>query len=95
MDCRIEVAVVDAHHEGVVGAVTRSRDDHERCAALEVSSSGVALGEDAGGLDDHVDTEVAPGQVGRIALAEDLEHVATDGDASVDCLDVFREDSED
>ena len=33
-------------------------------------------GEDAGGLDDHVDAEIAPGQRLRVALGEDLELVA-------------------
>ncbi len=34
------------------------------------------------------------GKIGGVALAEHLEHVATDGDAALDCLDLFGEDAE-
>ena len=43
----------------------------------------VGLGEEAGGLDDDVDAEVAPRQVGRVALGEHLDGLAADGDRVV------------
>ena len=54
---------------------------------LEVVGGGVALGEEAGGLDDDVDAEVAPRQVLRVALAEHAQLVAVDADAALGGLD--------
>jgi hypothetical protein len=78
----VEGVVVDADHEGLVGAAGRGRHDDQRGAGLEVGA-GLVLGvEEAGGLDDHVDAEVAPGQVARVALGQHLEGVVADGDAA-------------
>ena len=79
----VERVVVDADHEGGVGAGGRGRDDHARGARLEVGRGLVAVGEEAGGLDDDVDAEVAPRQLLGVALGEDLERVAVDLDAVV------------
>ena len=51
--------------------------------AVEVLGGVVALGEEAGRLDDDVDAEVAPRQRGGVALGEDLELVAVDDEAVV------------
>ena len=72
----IERVVVDAHHEGGVGPGARRRDDHERSAGLEVHGGLVAIGEEAGGLDHHVDAELAPRQRLGVALGEDLDGLA-------------------
>ena len=63
-------------------------DDHPRSAALEVGGRLVAIGEEAGRLDDDVDAEIAPGQLLRIADGEHLEQVAGDVDAVVDDADL-------
>jgi hypothetical protein len=52
----------------LAGAETMTK----RGAGVEVGGGLVAVGEDAGGLDDHVDAEVAPGQIGRVALGRTL-----------------------
>ena len=79
----IEGVVVDADHEGGVGVGGGSRHDDERRAGVEVGGGLVAVGEEAGRLDHHVDAEVAPRQGLRVALGEDLEGVAVDDDAVV------------
>ena len=70
---RVEGVVVDAHHEGGVGAGGRGRDDHPGRAGLEVGGRLVAVGEEAGRLDHHVDAQVAPGQRLGVALGGDLQ----------------------
>ena len=45
------------------------------------------VGEDARGLDDDVDAQVAPRQVGRVALAEDLDLLAVDDQRVLGVLD--------
>ena len=67
VDLRVERGVVDAHHERPVGAGRRRRDDDERGAGLEVGGRLVAGGEEAGRLDDEVDAELAPRQLGGVA----------------------------
>jgi hypothetical protein len=78
---------VDAQHHRDVLAAGRRRDDDLLGARIEVLGSSLALGEEAGGLDDDVDAEVAPRQVGRITLGQDLEQLAVDQDALVGHLD--------
>ena len=56
--------------------------------ASRCSGRLVAVGEEAGGLDDDVDAEVAPRQRLGVALGEDLDRLAVDLDAVVDGLDV-------
>ena len=46
--------------------------------AVEVLGGVVAVGEEAGRLDDDVDAEVAPRQRGGVALGEHLELLAVD-----------------
>ena len=91
----VEVLVVDAHHEGGVDARGGGRHDHERGAALEVQPGLLARGEEAGGLDHHVDAEVAPRQILGVAHLQHLEGVAGDVDAVVDDADVVGQDAED
>ena len=78
---RVEVGVVDAHHERAVGAVGRGRDDDERGAGVEVGGGLVPGGEEAGRLDDEVDAEVGPRQLGRVADLQHLQLVVADLDA--------------
>ena len=78
---RVEGVVVDADHERGVGA-GRGADTITRRAPLEVGGRLVPVGEDAGGLDDDVDAEIAPRELLRVALGEDLDGVAVDVDAA-------------
>ena len=64
------------------------RDDHPGRAGLEVGGGLLPVGEEAGGLDHHVDAEVAPRQLLGVALGEDLDQLAVDLDALVGGLDV-------
>src|SRR5690606_32032724 len=86
----IERVVVDADHERGVHAAGRGGDDHAGRSTIEVGSGLVAVGEDAGRLDDHVDAQVTPGDLRRVAVLDDLEDVAVDVDAAVDLLDGAR-----
>ena len=43
-------------------------------------ASGLGVGEAAGGLDDDVDAQVAPAEVGGIPLGENLDRLAVDDD---------------
>ena len=65
--------VVDAHHDGDVLVLGRRRDDDLLGAAVDVRPGLGGVGEEAGRLDDDVGAEVAPGQLGRVALGEDLD----------------------
>jgi hypothetical protein len=44
---------------------------------------GGSLGEEARGLDDNVNTQFAPGEVGRIALGKDLDDAAVDNEVAL------------
>ncbi len=75
-------AVVDAHHDGDVLALRGAGDDDLLRAGLDVLGGQLAGLEDAGGLDDDVDAELAPGQVLGLAVGEDLDRMAV-GDEAV------------
>ena len=62
---------------------------------LEVLGGVVALREQAGGLDHHVDAQLAPRKRGRIALGEHLDLAPVDGDRLVARLDPAREAAQD
>ena len=64
-------------------------------AGVDVLARVGGLGEEAGRLDDDVDAEVAPRQVRRVALGEDLDLLAADGDAVVGERDLGREAAQD
>mmetsp|Transcript_1181 Transcript_1181/g.2551 ORF Transcript_1181/g.2551 Transcript_1181/m.2551 type:complete len:303 (+) Transcript_1181:346-1254(+) len=73
------LVVVDAHDEH--GRVGRGGgDDHLLGPAVEVHAGLLGGGEDSRGLDDVVGAGVAPGDLGRVHLAEDLDGLAVDGD---------------
>ncbi len=58
----VVLVVVDAEHDGDVLVAGRRGDDDLLGAGVEVALGLGAGGEDTGGLDDDVDTEVAPRQ---------------------------------
>ena len=92
----VERVVVDADHERGVGPVGGRRDDHPGRAAVQVGGGLLLGGEHAGGLQDDVDAEVAPGQLGRVALGQELERaVALDRDRVVGVRDLGAEAAHD
>ncbi len=92
---RVERVVVDADHERGIDAFGRGRDDNAGRTTVDVGGSGVTLGEETGRLDDDVDAEVAPGEIGGVALRQHLQDVAVHRDATVDGLDRAREGAAD
>ena len=91
----VDVVEVDAEHDGRVRLGGRRGDDDLLGAGLEVLGGVVALGEEAGRLDHHVDAEVAPRQRRRVALGEHLDLAAVDGQRAVADRDLARERAED
>ena len=55
----------------------------------------LAVGEEAGGLHDDLNAQVAPGQVGGVALSEHLDVLAVDGDAILVVGDLAVETTKD
>ena len=55
----------------------------------------VRVGEEAGGLDDDVGADAGPVDVGRVALLEDLDRLAVDGDRRVVVGDLAGEAAQD
>ena len=78
---RVVLAVVDAEDDGEVGIGGRSGDDDLLRARLQVLLGVVGrfVKSPVDSIDD-VDAEIAPGKVGRVALGEELDLVAVDGD---------------
>jgi hypothetical protein len=77
---RVVVAVVDAHDDGEVLVLRRGGDDDLLRAVVGVHLGLGGVGEQTRRLQDHVHTEVAPGQVARVALLEDLDRLAVHDD---------------
>ena len=89
----VERVVVDAHHERGVDIGGGGGDDHPGGAGVDVTTGLVAVGEEAGGLDHHVNPDLGPREGLGVGLAEHLHQVATDGHAVVGDLDRFVEAS--
>ena len=88
--------VVHAHDDrDVVVGGGRGDDDLLGATGVDVLARVGGLGEEAGGLDDDVDAEVAPRQGARVALGEHLHRVAGDLDALAVGGDVLLEDAQD
>src|SRR5690606_37348771 len=73
----------------------RGGDDDLLGAAGDVLLGVFLLGEDAGRLDDDVDTQLAPGDVGGVALGEHLDRLAADGDRVGGVGDLLLEAAQD
>ena len=65
----VEVDAEDDVRVDGLGALRRGGEDDLACAGLEVARGIGAGAEAAGGLDDDVDAEIGPRQVGRVGLA--------------------------
>ncbi len=83
---RIVQFVVDTHDDGDVFVRGRGGDDDLLGACIKVLLCACGLGEEAGGLDDDVNVELAPGEVGRIALGEHLDGFAANNQVAVNNL---------
>ena len=88
---RLELVVVDAHHDGHVDAIGRGRDDDLFRAGFEVLRRRLALGKDAGAFERDIDAELAPRQFRRIALGGDADLAAADIHPVVAARDLARE----
>ena len=69
----VVLVVVDADHDGDVRVGGRRGDDDLLGAGVQVPLGLGGVGEDAGGLDDDVDAQIAPRKFGRTGL--DLERL--------------------
>src|SRR5690606_15785051 len=75
----LQHAVVDAVHDGGVDVLAAGgRDDDLLGAALQVRAGLFLGGEEAGALEHHVDLQLAPGQLGRVAIGQHADLVAVD-----------------
>ena len=88
---RVVGVVVDAEDDRQVGIRRRRGDDDLVGAGGQVLGRALAVGEEAGRLDDDVDLHVLPGQRGRVTLGQDAERVAVDRDLAVGDLDLLVE----
>ncbi len=79
--------VVHAHDDGDVLVLGRRGDDDLLGARVKVRLGLRAVGEEAGGLDDDVDAQLAPGEVGGLALGEHLDRMAVGHEAVLGDLD--------
>ena len=91
LSLEVEILMVDAIDKRCICAVAWSRHNDQRSATNHVVRSRLASREEAGGFDHHVDTQVAPWQILGIALAENLQNITVDRDATLDCLDGVRQ----
>ena len=81
---RVVHVFVDAEDDGQVFALGGCADDDLLgAAAVDVGTRLVCVGEAAGGLDDEVDAELAPGDGGGVALRDDLDALTVDLDGAV------------
>jgi len=75
-----QLVMIDAEHDGRIGAIGWRRDQHALGAGGEMRR-GFRLGaEDAGAFQRDVDAEVFPGQCGRIAVRGDLDLAVAEAD---------------
>jgi len=74
----IVLVVVDAEDDGDVLTLRRSGDDDLLGASHDVTLGLLGIGEEAGGLDDELNTELGPGQFSRALGADDEDVLAVD-----------------
>ena len=86
-----ELLVVDAEHDGEVGAGARRRDEHALGACGQVLGSAFAVGEAAGAFHDDVDAEIAPGELLRRRLRQHGDVLAVGLEMAVGDVDLAAE----
>jgi hypothetical protein len=87
--------VVDAEHEHRRVVLRRRRQDHLLRARIEVLLRRGLVEEQAGRLDDDIDADLVPLQVGRIAFLGQADALAIDDDVAAVDLDVALESAVD
>ena len=92
---RVVLVFVDAEHEGDVFVGGGGGDDDLLDGRAEVGLGLFGVGEEAGGLDDDLRADVGPVELGGVALGEDLDLLAVDGDEVVAVGDFVLEVAED
>jgi hypothetical protein len=92
---RVVVGVVHADDEGGVLVLRGGRDDDLLGSGVDVRLGLGRVREDAGGLDDDVGTELAPGKVRGVALGGGAEGHVADGDRVLVVADLLVQDAED
>ncbi len=75
-----QLVMVDAVNDGQVDIGAGGGNENLFRACLQMLGGGVALGEDACAFEGDIDTEVAPGQVGRVAFRGHLDRTAAEVD---------------
>src|SRR2546426_12564060 len=78
---RIELLLVHAEHASLVLVLGRSGDDHVPRSRIEVRFGLRRIGEEARRLDDEVDPEILPRELGGVALRQDLDPATVNDEA--------------
>src|SRR6185437_4492905 len=92
---RVVLVVIDAEDDGDVLVAGRGRDDHLFDGRAEVGLGLGGVGEEAGRFDNDLGAYAGPVELGGIALGEDLDLFAVDGDEVIAMLDVVLEIAQD
>ena len=83
----VVILVIHTNNEGAILVLRRSGDDDLLGATVNVGLGLGCIDEEAGGLDDDIDTEIAPRKISRVALSENLDFLAINDDGALCCLD--------
>src|SRR5690606_5263528 len=82
---------VDTHDDRQVVALARCAEEHLAGTGGQVLVGTVPRGEAPGGLDDELDAAVAPAELGRVPLGQDVDPPAADDERAAVDLDVVLE----
>ena len=92
---RVVVALVDTNNVGGDVTLAGGSDDNLLGASLNVLAGALGGQEHSGSLNDDVNSELSPGELGGVAVGHNLDDLVIDGDVGVvNNLDVSVEDSE-
>ena len=82
----IKVFVIHSVDKRGIGLITRRRNNHQRCSTFKVGRSSVPLGKKSSTFNHNVHSQIAPRQIFRVTLAENLNLYAVDTDSRFGCL---------
>ena len=89
---RVILRVIYTHDKSAINiALSRGRDNDLLGATLQVSASRITVYEEAGGFNHDVSTQLAPIQVGGVALGHGGEGLAVNGDRGVVIRNFFAQ----